>query len=309
MTEVVRRAAALPADRGSVVTVGTFDGVHRGHQAVLAEICRRARATGRRSVLLTFDPHPLSVVRPEVAPRLLTTPIEKTEILTQAGIDVLVYQQFDETLAAYRPERFVDEILLGRLRVEELVIGYDHGFGRNRSGDADTLRQIGRQRGFEVDVVPPVDLGDAPVSSSRLRQLVAQGELDQVAEGLGRPYSLTGRVIRGDGRGRTLGFPTANLKVEGAAKLLPPAGVYGVRVQLPDGPRVGALHLGPRPTFEGATPSIEVHILDFDGSLYDLWVRVDFVVNIRGVQRFDGIDALKQALAVDVATARARVPL
>lgn len=303
-------AGRLPHDRGSVVTVGTFDGVHRGHWAILDEITQRAKASGRRSVLLTFDPHPLCVVRPAQAPPLLTIRDEKKELLAQTGLDVVVFQAFTPALAAFSPERFVDEVLIRRLGLEELVIGYDHGFGRNRSGDADTLQSIGAARGFGVDIVHPVTMGAGPVSSSRIREAVGEGRLDEAREALGRPYGVTGTVVRGDGRGRSIGFATANLSGIPREKLLPPPGVYAVRVDLASGPaQAGALHLGPRPTFEGASPTIEVHLLDFEGDLYGQRLRVHFIEQLRGVQRFESVAALTAQLDRDVAMTRERVRL
>jgi riboflavin kinase/FMN adenylyltransferase len=296
--------AGLPTDRGTVATVGTFDGVHRGHWSVLEEIRRRARDTGRRSVLVTFDPHPLRIVRPEHAPSLLTTPVEKKEILAESGLDFAVFITFTESLSRYEPRRFVEEILLGRLRVEELVIGYDHGFGRERSGNVDTLRAIGAELGFAVDVVPPVEAGGASISSSRIRRLVAEGALDEARECLGRPYSLRGIVVRGDGRGRDLGFPTANLTVPQGDKLIPPAGIYAVRGVLRRGTHAGALHLGPRPTFRGSPPTIELHLMDFDGDLYGEEVRVDFARRLREVRPFASVAALVDQMREDVEAAR-----
>lgn len=288
-----------------MVTVGTFDGVHRGHWAVLQEIRRRARASGRRSVLVTFHPHPLRIVRPEEAPRLLTTPDEKKEILAESGLDFAVFLRFTRALSDYSPGRFVQEILVERLGVEELVIGYDHGFGREREGDAATLRRIGRERGFAVDVVGPVEAGAEPISSTRIRRAVATGDLAAARAGLGRPYSARGLVVRGDGRGSRLGFPTANLAGLAPDKLLPPAGVYAVRAVLRRGSWAGALHLGPRPTFQGAAPSMEVHLLDFEGDLYGEALRVDFIAPVRGVRRFSGPGDLVAQMERDVARTRA----
>ncbi|MEJ2539359.1 MAG: bifunctional riboflavin kinase/FAD synthetase [Gemmatimonadota bacterium] len=296
--------SGLPSDRGTVVTVGTFDGVHRGHWAVLKEIQARARASGRRSVLVTFDPHPLRIVRPEHAPPLLTTPVEKTEILAESGLEYAVFLTFTPELASYEPRRFVEEILVRRLRVEELVIGYDHGFGKGRSGDADTLRGIGAELGFAVDVVGPVEAGEAPISSSRIRAWVADGEMGRARDGLGRPYALRGLVVRGDGRGRQLGFPTANLSGFPSEKLLPPAGIYAVMGITRRGIFKGALHLGPRPTFPGAPPSVELHLLDFEGDLYGEPVRVDFVKYLRPVVPFVSVQELVNQMRADVEEAR-----
>lgn len=313
--------SGVPDDgRGAVVTVGTFDGVHRGHRAVLDEIHRRAEATDRRAILVTFHPHPLRIVRPEFAPPLLTTPVEKKEILAESGLDWAVFLTFTPELSRLTPRQFVESILVRRLGVSELVIGYDHGFGRGRSGDADTLRQIGAELGFEVDVVAPIPMEEGPehgkgrkegheegkgaVSSTRIRDAVAAGQLRKAAEGLGRPYSARGFVVRGEGRGRDLGFPTANLHIGSPDKLLPPAGIYAVRAALPDGMHDGALHLGPRPTFEGSPPSIELHVLDFEGDLYGSEVRVDFVERLRGVEPFSSAADLVRQMEEDVKATR-----
>lgn len=295
----------LPGDRKTVVTVGTFDGVHRGHWEVLREIRDRARLTGRRSVLVTFHPHPLTIVRPEHAPPLLTTPVEKKEILAESGVDWAVFVPFTPTLSRYSPRRFVEEILVGRLGVGELVIGYDHGFGRGRSGDPDTLREIGAELGFDVDVVPPVAAGDEAISSTRIRRALEAGDVVSAREGLGRPYSVRGLVVRGEGRGRTLGFPTANLGGIDAQKLIPPPGIYAVKgVVRKRGTYGGALHVGPRPTFRGSPPTIELHLLDFRGDLYGEEVRVDFVEYLREVRPFDSAQALVEQMRADVQRAR-----
>jgi len=302
-------ARPLPEDpAGTVVTIGTFDGVHRGHWEVLSEIRRRAEGQGRRSVLLTFDPHPLTIVRPEHAPPMLTTAIEKKEILAESGLDYAVFLQFGETLSEYDPRRFVQEILVGRLGVRELVVGYDHHFGRGRSGDVDTLRTLGDELGFTVDVVEAVGEDDAPISSTRIRRALEEGDVGFAREGLGRPYSIRGLVVRGDGRGRALGFPTANLQVAGTGgpggKLIPAPGIYAVRGTTRAGVLAGALHLGPRPTFRGAPSTIEVHFMDFEGDLYGEEVRIDFIRRLRDVEPFDSVQGLIEQMKADVAEAR-----
>ena len=298
--------SGLPDDgRGTVITVGTFDGIHRGHWAVLQEIRRRALESGRRSVLVTFHPHPLRIVRPDQAPPLLTTPAEKKEILAETGLDYAVFLSFNHILAAYSPRRFVEEILLGRLGVQELVIGYDHGFGQGRSGDVDTLRTIGEELGFVVDVVAPISSRDVPVSSSRIRNALLDGKVEVAQEGLGRPYCMRGLVIRGDGRGRELGFPTANLRVPLNGKLIPPPGVYAVRGGLRRGVFGGALHIGPRPTFSGSPPTIELHLLDFEGDVYGEEIRVEFIRHLREVRPFSSASALAEQLKSDIESTRA----
>ena len=290
--------------RGSAVTVGTFDGIHLGHREVLRETARRARRAGRPSVLVTFRPHPLQVLRPDDAPGLLTTSIEKKELLAQTGLDYAVFLPFTRTLARYSPRRFVEEVLVERVRVKDLVVGYDHGFGRGRSGDPGVLGAMGEELGFGVEVVPPTVVGDGPVSSSRIRRALLAGDMRAARAGLGRPYSLRGVVVRGEGRGRRLGFPTANLRIPDARKLIPGEGIYAVRVRLPSGSRDGALHLGRRPTFPGSPATIEVHLLDHDADLYGTELRLDLIERLRDVRPFDSVAELVSHMSRDVRRAR-----
>jgi riboflavin kinase / FMN adenylyltransferase len=293
-------AASLPPlPNGSTVTVGSFDGVHLGHQAVLQEIDRRARAAGRVSVLVTFDPHPLEVVNPGAAPPLLTTGPERLEILALSPLDYVLLVRFDRHLAGLTPEEFVGEVLLERCGLRELVIGHDHGFGRGRSGDVDTLRRLGAVHGFEVDVVPPVDFGGQHVSSSRIRRAVAGGDLTSAAAMLGRPYGVVGRVGEGERRGRLLGVPTINLSELSPRKLLPPDGVYAVRVEWRGGSAGGMMNQGPRPTFQDGRQILEAHLFDFDGDLYGEWVRIEWVKRLRDIERFDSVEQLQQQLQRD----------
>jgi riboflavin kinase / FMN adenylyltransferase len=296
----------LPRDgRGAVVTVGTFDGVHRGHRAVLDEITRRAARTGRRSVLVTFHPHPLRITRPEAAPRLLTIPPEKKEVLAESGLEYAVFVTFTPELQQFSARRFVTQILLDRLGMEELVIGYDHGFGRGRQGSVDTMRKLGAEFGFAVDVVDEVRFDGEPISSSRIRRALEAGDVAAAARGLGRPYSVQGPIVQGMHRGRKLGFPTANLSVGDPEKLLPLEGVYAVHGWIDGRPHPGLLHLGPRPTFSGYPPSIELHLLDWDGDLYGRVVRVDFCARIRDVLPFASAAELVAQMHRDAERGRA----
>jgi riboflavin kinase / FMN adenylyltransferase len=291
---------ALPRDgRPSVVTVGTFDGVHRGHWQVLQEIGRRARAVGGRSILVTFHPHPLRIVRPEHAPPLLTTLAEKREVLAESGLEYVVFLPFTRTLQRYPARRFVEEILIERIGMDELVIGYDHGFGRDREGGVDTLREIGRELGFAVDVVEAFAEGGEPVSSSRIRRLLAEGDAAGAARLLGRPYRLEGVVVRGERKGRELGFPTANIEIGDPEKMLPLEGIYAARGWV-RGERVpGLLHLGPRPTFPGFAPTVELYLMDWSGDVYGDHVRVEVVERIRGIEPFASPAALVEAMRAD----------
>lgn len=304
MTSSASQLLGLPLEgRGAAITVGTFDGVHRGHWSVLQRLEEAARADGLLSVLVTFDPHPLKIVRPEAAPPLLTMPNEKKEILTLAGLDYAVFLSFTRSLSLYLPEEFVRDVLLARFGLRKLVVGYDHGFGRDRSGDADTMRRIGDRHGFEVEIVDPVLQNHEAISSSGIRRALEEGAVEKAARGLGRPYSLTGVVVHGEGRGRTLGFATANVAVHGTDKLLPRQGIYAVRAASRSHLGSGLLHLGPRPTFRGSPPSIELHLLDFEGDLYGDQVRVEFLTRLRDVQPFGSAAELVEQMKRDRAAA------
>jgi riboflavin kinase/FMN adenylyltransferase len=291
---------ALPRRaRGTVVTVGSFDGVHLGHHAVLEEIARRAEAAGRESVLVTFEPHPLEVVNPQAAPLLLTTGPERREILAQTPLDLAYFLRFDRHVAGMSPEEFVRIVLLERCGVRELVIGHDHGFGRGRSGDVETLRRLGAVYGFDVDVVAPVDFGDQHVSSSRVRRAVAGGDLVSAARMLGRPYTVSGVVGHGDGRGRQLGVPTVNLTDVPPQKLLPPDGIYAVEVEWRGGRAGGMMHQGPRPTFADGRRALEANLFDFEGDLYGEWVRITWVKRLRDVEHFASVQQLMEQMERD----------
>jgi riboflavin kinase/FMN adenylyltransferase len=297
---------------GAVLTVGTFDGVHRGHQAVLAEIVQRARRRGTESVAVTFEPHPLEVVNPTAAPRLLTLLAERQRLLAAAGVGRVVTLPFTAELARLGPEEFVRDVLRTRLGMDELVLGYDHGFGRGRSGDVAAVRGIGAADGFAVDVVDAVRDDGQPISSTLIRSAVAHGDLALAERWLGRPYAVLGSVVPGAGRGRTIGVPTLNLPVPDARKLLPPDGVYAVWVTIEgqgmgDGGRVrygGMMNQGPRPTFGVAERALEVHVFDFAGELYGETVLVEWVRRLRDVQAFPSREALVEQLARDAAAAR-----
>ncbi|HEU4631036.1 MAG TPA: bifunctional riboflavin kinase/FAD synthetase [Gemmatimonadaceae bacterium] len=299
-----------PSVQGTFVTVGTFDGVHLGHQDVLGRLARRAREAGLRSLLVTFEPHPLEVLRPADAPRLLTLPHEKLEVLAEVGLDYVAVVPFTRALSALDAEAFVRRVLLARFRMRELLIGYDHRFGRGRSGDVGVLRELGARHGFGVEVVEPVRAGgERPVSSTMIRRAVAAGDLATAAAGLGRPYAVSGRVVPGEARGRTLGVRTINLEPPPARKLLPPEGVYAVRAQTPHGAYGGMMNLGPRPTFGDPRVSLEAHLFDVERDFYGAHVRLEFVARLRDTRRFSDAAALVAQLRVDEAEARRALTL
>lgn len=299
LEEVVR-------DPGAVVTVGTFDGVHRGHVAVLDYLVRRARHHGGHSVLVSFDPHPRAVVHEEPVP-LLTTPGERADLCARVGLDRFVVLPFDSGLASMEPETFVREILYDRVGLRAMVIGHDHAFGRDRSGGHDLLEALGDELGFHVDVIPAEHVGQAVVSSSRVRRLLLDdGDVARAEQLLGRRYEVSGHVVSGARRGRTLGYPTANLVPDDPRKLVPAEGVYAVSVGIEDRPHRfgGMLNIGRRPTFEEAEIRIEVHLLGFEGNLYDARLVVDFIERLRPERRFPSIEALVAQLREDEARCR-----
>ncbi|MEO5903382.1 MAG: bifunctional riboflavin kinase/FAD synthetase [Gemmatimonadaceae bacterium] len=289
-----------PTVAGTVVTVGTFDGVHLGHIDVIRRLVEKAKSVGAPSLLLNFDPHPLEVVNPAAAPLLLTTTEEKLEVIAETGVDYFAIMPFTHDLASYGAEEFVEIILRRRFRMQELLIGYDHGFGHRRAGNVAVLKELGERDGFPVDVVDAVSAGDGQhVSSTSIRRAVAGGDLDRAALGLGRRYSVSGTVVAGNSRGRRLGFATINLATPSPRKLLPPEGVYAVVVQTPAGQFGGMMNLGPRPTFGDSTSSIEAHLFDVDRDFYGNRVRIDFVSFLRETRKFRGPDELVSQLGTD----------
>lgn len=305
MPERLDESGLPPHVEGTVITVGTFDGVHRGHRDVIEKLVARGRARGLPTVLVTFDPHPMEIVNPSAAPLLLTTREEKLEVLAESGVNYLAVVPFTPALAAFPAEEFVEQVLRRRFRFEELLIGYDHGFGRQRAGNVGVLRELGERDGFTVEVVDAVATPDGhSVSSTWIRRAVAGGDLERACAGLGRPYSVSGRVMQGSQRGRTLGFPTLNLGAAPPRKLLPPEGVYAVRVQTPLGPAGGMMNLGPRPTFGDSTTTLEAHLFDVSGDYYGAQVRVDFMARIRETRRFASPELLMNQLKQDERDAR-----
>jgi riboflavin kinase/FMN adenylyltransferase len=303
---VIRHLARITQRLGpSVLTLGNFDGAHLGHQAIIGRAVERARELGAQSVALTFEPHPVAVLAPDRAPPPIQTLRERLVSLRDLGIETTVLERFTLAFSALEPEAFVRDFLLRHIELRHAVVGYNVNFGRHRAGSADTLRALGEGLGFGVDVVGPVVAPDdgEQVSSTRLRDLLAAGDVATARQLLGRPHALRGRVVVGDRRGRTLGFPTANLHLR-AGLLLPPDGVYAVLVRVDGGHRAGVLNIGVRPTFGGRRRTVEVYLLDFAGDLYGRWLVVELIARLRGEAAFRGPEELRAAIAADVATAR-----
>ena len=289
----------------SVVTIGNFDGVHRGHRTLIARTTAEATQRGARAVALTFDPHPAAVLRPDAVPAALQSLEERTALLRESGCDEVVVVPFDAAFAAQGPEEFIDRLLVDRLAAELVVVGTNFRFGRAAAGDVALLIALGEQRGFGVEAVGLVDLGDGPVSSSALRSQLAAGDVEVVARGLGRPFSLTGEVVHGEGRGRTIGIPTANVAVA-EGRVLPADGVYACWAGSEGGGRTPAVvNVGWRPTFAGTSRSVEAHLLVDDGpDLYGQRLTLEFVARVRGEQRFEGPETLVARIHEDIRMAR-----
>ncbi len=283
-------------------TIGTFDGLHRGHLRVVTPVIEGARAAGVASLVVTFEPHPRCVLDPDHCPQNLTTLDEKTWLLDQLGLDHLLVIPFTPQVAALGPADFMRRLTRG-MQLQHLWVGYDFAFGRGRRGDHTFVRQLATRQGFALEVVPAQERGGAPISSSRIRRLLLLGQVRAASQLLGRDYFLRSVVEQGAQRGKSLGFPTANLKIT-PNKLLPANGVYAVRVDR-EGPEYqGALNLGFRPTFGGHALTVEVFLFDYQGDLYGKLLKVFFVQRLRGERRFASVTALQQQISRDVETAR-----
>ena len=287
-----------------VTTIGKFDGLHRGHRAVLEEVMRRAKRRRRDYLVVTFEPYPQLVLNSQAAPSLLTTKREKLAVMENLGVENLFVLPFTTQVAQMDAKDFVKAILLDKIGMKELVIGYDFALGRGRIGDLAFLKDLSGKLGFTVDAVPRTMVNGARVSSSRIRRLIAQGEVRAAAELLGRNYSVFGEVVPGDQRGRVLGFPTANLKLESAHKLLPADGVYAVRVKLNHLKEMGVMYVGPRPSFDGGKRLVEVHVMEFSEQIYGAKIYVEVVDRLRGDIRFSTACDLVEQIKLDIASAQ-----
>ncbi len=288
---------SLPSGARPAVTLGNFDGVHRGHQSIMAELMERARDLGSVSVAITFEPHPISVLRPEAAPRRIQTPEQKQEALGEVGVDHLLIVPFTIEFSKMGPDEFVRTVVVEKLHAAELVLGSNFRFGHGRSGDLDTLRALGRDSDFVVREVEPAGFDEEMISSSRIRRVLANGDLRHAADMLGRPYFVDGEVVRGDGRGRLIGFHTANLDLTGA--LLVDDGVYVTSATLGDQVCRGMTHVGSRPTFGLDSRTVETHLFDFSKEIYGDSLRLYFHERIRGTVTFQGPEELRKQLEFD----------
>jgi riboflavin kinase/FMN adenylyltransferase len=300
--EIIRNIDQLPPHPHPVVALGNFDGVHLGHRAILKTAIDRARAASGTAFALTFDPLPAKVLAPARAPRLILAPEDKLELLRASGIDGVIVIAFTAALSQLAPAEFVRDYLLGKIGAREVVVGHSVSFGHARAGNAEGMAELGRRMGFETVVVGPVTVAGAVVSSTRMRELIAAGEMRTVARLLSRNHFLSGTVVHGRERGRTIGFPTANLN--SATECLPPDGVYATRVILPDGAFASITNIGMRPTFAEPARTIEAHIFDFDRDIYGAKIRLEIVERIRGERKFESGQALAAQIAEDLKRAK-----
>jgi riboflavin kinase / FMN adenylyltransferase len=295
----------LPVFRNAVITIGTFDGVHRGHRQIIAQLKEEAAKVQGETVIITFHPHPRKVVgQDKAAIFLLNTPEEKKELLAAAGIDHLVIIPFDEAFARLTADAYITDFLLAHFQPHTIVIGYDHRFGHQRSGDYRLLEHYAEKKGFSLREIPAHVLQEVTISSTHIRKALLEGDIEKANDFLGYPYFFEGKVIEGNKLGRTIGYPTANLQISDAEKLVPGNGVYAVEIiELSDthrpAPLRGMMNIGIRPTLGGTQRVIEVNIFDFDKEIYGDTLRISLRRFLRAEQKFNGLDALKAQLAVD----------
>jgi riboflavin kinase/FMN adenylyltransferase len=288
----------------SVVTIGTFDGVHVGHRKILQKLIADARETSLQSVLLTFFPHPRMVLQKDSTIKLLNTIEEKSDILRDMGLDALVIHPFSMEFSRMSATDFVRKVLVEKLKAKKVIIGYDHRFGRNRTANISDLRNFGTLFDFQVDEIPAQEVDAVSVSSTKIRKALEAGDLETATTYLGYHYRLTGLVEKGKGLGRDLGFPTANLKVTADYKLIPAAGVYTVQSRLGGRLVYGMMNIGTNPTVGGHGQHIEVHLFDFDQDLYGKELQVELLHRLRDERKFDSLEALKAQLGKDQRLAR-----
>ncbi|TMK23044.1 MAG: bifunctional riboflavin kinase/FAD synthetase [Actinobacteria bacterium] len=310
--KTVQGTAGLPQDvKPSVATIGVFDGVHVGHQMLLKKVVDEARARDAKAVVVTFDRHPLELLSPPDAPQLITTLRQRAEVFEALGIDMLLVLRFDDRLRNLEPDQFVDRVLVDALGAVHLVVGENFRFGHGGAGSVEMLAELGKERGFTVEVFSLLEgagggdgASQPAVSSSLIRRQLADGDVEHVAEELGRPFRLEGHVVRGAGRGRGLGIPTANLDVP-AKVILPKVGIYAGWMEHAGERHPAVINIGYNPTFEERDrPIVEVHALDFDGDLYGRVIGVEFTHRLRDERKFPDADSLMEEIRRDIARAR-----
>lgn len=300
--EIIRDLNSLQPYPFPVVALGNFDGVHIGHQMIVRTAIDRARAIGGSSLAVTFDPLPAKVLNPTRAPRLIMAPEDKHELLRSFGLDGVIVLTFSRELSMLSPEEFTREYLRRRIGARVVVVGHNMSFGHGRAGNAEVMQRLGQELGFETTVIGPIERDGIAVSSTRVREMIKAGDMTRAAILLGRPHFLRGEVVHGRERGRTIGFPTAN--IQSRTECLPPDGVYATRVVLEDGAHPSITNIGMRPTFGEPERSIEAHIFDFDRDIYGCEVKLEIAARIRPERKFDSAQALAAQIASDLQRAK-----
>jgi len=293
----------------TTVTLGTFDGVHIGHRYILGKVIAHAEKSGAESAVATFDRHPASVIDPAGTPPLLTTLDEKLGIFEKIGIDLVYVITFTEEMSRLTAERFVKEYLLDSLGMSHFIVGYDHGFGKDRRGSSKVLNELARKYDFTLEIQNPVIHDGIIVNSSTIRTNIKEGRVDLASELLGEDYSFRGKVVRGHGIGKKLGVPTANIAPLDAEKIIPSEGVYAGWIRVGKESRHALICIGTRPTFDDYRVSIEVHIPDYDETLYGKAVRIGFTRRLRNIEKFDSPDALVRQIRRDIEMLKQPIPL
>ncbi|TDQ08849.1 bifunctional riboflavin kinase/FAD synthetase [Pedobacter metabolipauper] len=284
----------------AVATIGTFDGVHYGHQKIIKRLCELAKANGGESVILTFFPHPRLIIDPENQDlKMINTIHEKAKILAGLGVDHLIITPFTRDFSNLSPSEYIKNILVDTIGIKQIIVGYDHRFGKDRKGGMDDLIEFSKKCDFKIEEIPEQDINDVAVSSTKIRKAVLNGEVALAASFLGYNFSIYGRVIKGDKIGRTIGYPTANIFVEETYKLIPSDGIYAVTVELNGASFQGMAYIGQRPTINGMTRNIEVNIFDFDQEIYGQNIKMNFLEFLRHDVKFTGLEALKEQLFKD----------
>jgi riboflavin kinase / FMN adenylyltransferase len=290
----------LPRFKNAVITIGTFDGVHMGHRVILQQVMQQAREVNGESILLTFEPHPRKIVFPDQPLKLITTLEEKIELITETGIEHIVVVPFTKEFAALSAQEYIEEFLVKKINPNSIVIGYDHHFGSDRKGNIDMLKDFEAKHNYTVYEIPAQLIEEAAVSSTKIRNAIAEGQAEDATKMLGRPYTIKGIVSKGAQLGRTIGYPTANMVPIDADKLVPGNGVYAIKAHLVSGEYKGMLNIGVRPTVSNDPQlHIEAHLFEFSSNIYGETIELELVARLRNEQKFNSLDALKEQLAND----------
>lgn len=309
---ILQHSASFSPKTKTTVTVGTFDGVHLGHQKIIAKLVAAAKKNGSASTLLTFDPHPRKVVQPNATVTLIQTLEERAETLAHLGLQHMVVHPFTKAFSQLSAADYVKDFLVDMLNIDQIIIGHNHRFGKNRTASVEDLQHFGNIYGFKVTQISAEEINNISISSTKIRTALAMGDVATAHAFLGHPFTLSGSVIEGQQRGRTIGFPTANIAVNHPDKIIPKNGVYAVRVHLKNTERLGMMNIGTNPTVNGEHRSIEVHIFDWSDDIYNKPIQVSLIERIRDELKFDSIEALRKQLEKDkevILTAYNTLPL